>query len=110
MKRNKEKDNNKIIEFSGGKKYEEYDDTNWNYFLINNVIYQMIFCDVKLNEDGVDETLENIYKFNSRFEKYKSKLFWAKFDIKKYVGVFKLGQVLEGIKRIKKINLNLLSK
>ena len=44
-------------------------DSEWNWFLINNVIYEMFFYDIKLNEDDVDETLENIYKLNPEFKK-----------------------------------------
>ena len=110
MKRDKEKDNNKVIESSESKKYELYDKSNWNWFLINNVIYQMIFCDIKLNEEGVDETVENIFKFRPDFEKYKFDIELAIFDIKNYVKDFKLGQILEGLKGFKKLNLNLLPK
>ena len=108
IKRKKEKDNKKIMELSDGKKYEKYDKSNWNWFLINNVIYQMIFCDIKLSEDGVEEAIKNIYKFNSDFEKYKTKLNEAKNDIKKYVKDFKIGNVNEGIKRFKILKMNLL--
>ena len=108
IKRKKEKDNKKIMEMSDGKKYEKYDESNWNWFLINNVIYQMIFCDIKLNEDGVEEAIKNIYKFNSYFEKYKTKLNEAKNDIKDYVKDFKIGNVIEGIKRFKILKMNLL--
>ena len=108
MKRDKEKDNNKVIESSEGKPYELYSAENWNWFLINNVIYQMIFCDIKLNEEGVDETVENIFKFRPDFEKYKLYIEWKKSDIKVYVKDFKLGQILEGLKGFKKLNLNLL--
>ena len=108
MKRDKEKDNNKVIESSESKKYELYNGSEWNWFLINNVIYQMIFCDIKLNEEGVDETVENIFKFRPDFEKYKFYIEWVKSDIKVYVKDFKLGQILEGLKGFKKLNLNLL--
>ena len=110
MKRDKEKDNNKVIESSESKKYELYNGSEWNWFLINNVIYQMIFCDIKLNEEGVDETVENIFKFRPDFEKYKFDIKLAIFDIKNYVKDFKLGQILEGLKGFKKLNLNLLPK
>jgi hypothetical protein len=110
MKRNKENDNNKVMEYSSKAKYELYNANEWNWFLINNVIYQMIFCDIKLNEEGVDETVENIFKFRPDFEKYKFYIEWAKSDIKNYVKDFKLGQILEGLKGFKKLNLNLLPK
>ena len=110
IKRTKDKNNNKIIEYSGGLAYKYYTDGHWNWFLINNVIYQMIFCDIKLNEEGVDETVENIFKFRPDFEKYKFDIELAIFDIKNYVKDFKLGQILEGLKGFKKLNLNLLPK
>ena len=108
IKRNKDKDNNKIIEYSGGIEYKSYTNQNWNWFLINNVIYQMIFCDIKLNEDGVDETLDNIYELNQDFKKYKSELEKSKSDIKTYVKEYRLGNILEGIKRFTNINMNIL--
>ena len=68
IKRNKEEDNRKVIEYNDGKtKYEKYDDSEWNWFLINNVIYQMIFCDIELSENGVEEALKNIYKWKPYF-------------------------------------------
>ena len=66
----------------------------------------MIFCDIKLNEEGVDETLENIYKLNPKFKEFESELEKPKADIKEYIRAFKLGNILEGIKRFKNINLN----
>ena len=66
IKRNKEGNNKKIIEHSENKKYERYDASEWNWFLINNVIYQMFFCEIKLNEEGVDEALKNIYKISQK--------------------------------------------
>ena len=103
MKRNKEKDNRKVMELSDGEKYEKYDAPEWNWFLINNVIYQMIFCDIELSEKGVEEALKNIYKWKPDFErKYKSKLEWAKYDIEKYVKDFEIGKVIEKIKISKK--------
>ena len=108
IKRNKDKDNNKIIEYSGEEAYKSYTNGHWNWFLINNVIYQMIFCDIKLNEDGVDETLDNIYELNQDFKKYKSELEKSKSDIKKYVKEYRLGNILEGIKRFTNINMNIL--
>ena len=53
------KDKNKIIECKDGKKYSQYDGSNWNWFLITNVIYQMIYSDeIQLNQNGVEKTLE----------------------------------------------------
>lgn len=102
IKRNKEGNNKKIIEHSENKKYERYDASEWNWFLINNVIYQMFFCDIKLNEEGVEEALKNIYKINQDFEKkYKSKLESAKYDIKAYVKDYELGKLIGAIKNFK---------
>lgn len=98
------KDKTKIIEFSGNtkyKKYKEYDHSNWNAFLINNVIYQMIFDeDAELNENEVEKTLERIYSLKPDFKKlFKSELEKALSDIKEYVKDYNLGNVIKGIKK-----------
>ena len=103
MKRDKEKDNRKVMELSDGEKYENYFFAEWNWFLINNVIYQMIFCDIELSENGVEEALKNIYKWKPDFEiKYKSQLEWAKNDIEAYIKDFEIGKVIKKIKISKK--------
>ena len=109
IKRNNCENNNKIMELSGGQIYEEYSQNNWNWFVINNVIYQMIFCDIKLSEDGIDEALENIYKLNPEFKrKFKPELELSKKDIQKYMKDFKLTEVIRGIKSFKNLNTYLL--
>ena len=95
------KDITKIIEFSGNTKYKEYTQENWNWFLINNVIYQMIFDeDAELNENEVEKTLETIYSLKPDFKKlFKSKLERSLKDIKSYVKDYNLGNVIKGIKK-----------
>ena len=69
----------------------------------------MIFCDIKLSEDGLDEALENIYKLNPEFKrKFKSELELSKKDIQIYLKDFKLAEVIRGIKSLKNLNTNLL--
>ena len=95
------KDKNKIIEWINGKKYSRYDDSNWNWFLITNVIYQMLYSDeVELNEEGVEQTLEKIYKLMPTFKNYKNKLYKAKKDIKAYLKDYELYEVIKAIKSI----------
>ena len=97
----------KVIEYSEGEKYEEYIPNEWNWFLINNVIHQMIFDDkIELSEYGVEETLEKIYEKKPYFKQYKSKLEEAKRDIKGYVKGYKLCEVIKGIRNfvLPKIN------
>ena len=109
IKRNNCENNNKIMEYSGGLVYENYTKENWNAFVINNVIYQMIFCGIKLSEDGIDEALENIYKLYPEFKrKFKSELELSKNDIQIYLKDFKLAEVIRGIKSFKNLNTNLL--
>ena len=64
----------------------------------------MIYCDINLNEDRVDEAFENIYKLDPKFKEYYL-LEWSKYDIKKYIKDFKLGQILRGVKQFKNVNL-----
>ena len=64
------KEQNKILEFKYNTKYEKYDQTNWNAFLMNNVIYQMLYSDdISLNKNGVDQTLQKIFKLKPFFYK-----------------------------------------
>ena len=76
----------KIVE-SDKNNYKKYDPSEWNWFLINNVIHQMFFnnnYDIQLNENGVSETLEKIYKLKPDFKtNFKSELEKAEFDIKR---------------------------
>ena len=91
----------KIVE-SDKKNYKKYTPNEWNWFLINNVIHQMFFNnnnDIQLNENGVSETLEKIYKLNPDFKtNFKSELEKAEFDIKAYVEDYKLGDIIKAIK------------
>ena len=91
----------KIVE-SDKNNYKKYTPEEWNWFLINNVIHQMFFNnnnDIQLNENGVSETLEKIYKLNPDFKtNFKSELEKAEFDIKAYVEDYKLGDIIKAIK------------
>lgn len=91
----------KIVE-SDKNNYKKYDPSEWNWFLINNVIHQMFFNnnnDIQLNKNGVSETLEKIYKLNPDFKtNFKSELEKAEFDIKAYVEDYKLGDIIKAIK------------
>ena len=91
----------KIVE-SDKNNYKKYDPSEWNWFLINNVIHQMFFnnnYDIQLNENGVSETLEKIYKLKPDFKtNFKSELEKAECDIKRYVDRYKLGDIIKAIK------------
>ena len=91
----------KIVE-SDKNNYKKYTPQNWNWFLINNVIHQMFFNnnnEIQLNENGVSETLEKIYKLKPDFKtKFKIELENAKYDIKGYVDRYKLGDIIKAIK------------
>ena len=91
----------KIVEGEANN-YKKYTPMEWNWFLINNVIHQMFFNnnnDIQLNENGVSETLEKIYKLNPDFKtNFKSELEKAEFDIKAYVEDYKLGDIIKAIK------------
>ena len=83
------------------KSFKEYDKGNWNAFLINNVIFNMIFDDeIELNKNGVEQTLKKIYKLDSELEKnYNSELEKAENDIKQYIEDFKVCDIIKGIKK-----------
>ena len=83
------------------KSFKEYDKGNWNAFLINNVIFNMIFDDeIELNKNGVEQTLKKIYKLDSELEKnYNSILEKAENDIKQYIEDFKVCDIIKGIKK-----------
>ena len=83
------------------KSFKEYDKKNWNAFLINNVIFNMIFDDeIELNKNGVEQTLKKIYKLDSELEKnYNSELEKAENDIKQYIEDFKVCDIIKGIKK-----------
>ena len=70
--------------------------------MINNVIHQMFFNnnnEIQLNENGVSETLEKIYKLKPDFKtNFKSELEKAEYDIKRYVDRYKLGDIIKAIK------------
>ena len=103
------KEQNKILEFNHTK-YEEYDQSNWNAFLMNNVIYQMLYSDdISLNKNGVDQILEKIFKFKPFFTKYKTKLEESKRDIKVYLYDYKLYDVIRTIKNYISSKNNFLS-
>ena len=90
---------NNVIEHEM-KNYKKYTCENWNSFLINNVIFQMLFSnDIELNLNGIEETLEKIYKlkpeFKNDFEIYLKK---PVRDIKSHLDDFKLFNILKGIK------------
>lgn len=95
------KDKNKIIEYKGGKNYSQYNKENWNWFLITNVIYQMIYSDeIELNQNGVEQTIEKIYKLMPMFKIYKNNLNEAKKDIKDYIEDYQICEVIKAIKNI----------
>ena len=107
-------DPNKVIEGKpndGYKEYKEYTSENWNWFLINNVIFQMMFSnDIDLDVNGVKQTLEKIYKLRPEFENdYGFSLNWAKFDIERYIKEFKICQIIKVIKENLMPKLNFLS-
>jgi len=69
----------------------------------------MLFSeDIELNLDGIEETLEKIYKLKPEFKNdYELQLENQKLDIKRYLNDFKLFNILKGIKNfiIPKMNL-----
>lgn len=99
-------DVDKIIESKETNNYKKYNETEWNWFLINNVIHQMFFNnndEILLNKNGVSQTLEKIYKLNPDFKtNFKSELEEAKTQIEKYVTDYKLGDIIKAIKIYKK--------
>ena len=100
-------DSEKIIEYhEKDNNYKEYNDESWNWFLISNVIHQMLFNnndEIQLNKNGVSQTLKKIYKLKPYFKKnFKSKLEKAKADIEDYVDGYKLGDIIKAIKIYKK--------
>ena len=106
---------NKVIEFESNydyKKYKKYDANEWNWFIINNVIFQMMFSnDIELDVNGVKQTLEKIYKLRPEFkEDYKFDLERQEFDIIRYIWEFKICQIIKGIKEHLMPKLNFLSK
>jgi len=108
-------DPNKVIEFESNydyKKYKKYDANEWNWFIINNVIFQMMFSnDIELDSNGVKQTLEKIYKLRPEFkEDYKFDLERQEFDIIRYIWEFKICQIIKGIKEHLMPKLNFLSK
>ena len=78
-------DSNKIFEFEMND-YKEYTNGTWNAFLINNVLFQMLFSnDIELNLDGIEKTLEKIYKLKPEFKNdYEFQLEKPVEDIKRY--------------------------
>ena len=107
-------DPNKVIEFESNydyKKYKKYDANEWNWFIINNVIFQMMFSnDIELDVNGVKQTLEKIYKLRPEFkEDYKFNLEWQEFDIIRYIEEFKICQIIKVIKENLMPKLNFLS-
>ena len=108
-------DPNKVIEFELNydyKKYKKYEANEWNWFIINNMIFQMMFSnDVDLDVNGVEQTLEKIYKLRPEFkEDYKFDLERQEFDIIRYIWEFKICQIIKGIKEHLMPKLNFLSK
>ena len=92
---------NKVIEYKSKdyKEYKNYDAQNWNWFLISNVIFQMMFSkDIELSVNGVEQTLKKIYRLKPEFEKnFNSKLERAKYDIKKYIKGYAICEIIKGI-------------
>ena len=92
----------KIIESSETTNYKKYDQTNWNWFLISNVIHQMFYSnndDIELNEKGVSQTLEKIYILQPDFKNnFELELEEAKWDIRRYVDRCNLGDIIKAIK------------
>ena len=108
-------DPNKVIEFESNYDYEEYKKyvkNEWNWFIINNVIFQMMFSnDIELDVNGVKQTLEKIYKLRPEFkEDYKFDLECQEFDIIIYIEEFKICQIIKVIKEHLMPKLNFLSK
>ena len=108
-------DPNKVIEFESNydyKEYKKYDANEWNWFIINNVIFQMMFSnDIELDTNGVKQTLEKIYKLRPEFkEDYKFDLECQILDIIRYILEFKICQIIKGIKEHLMPKLNFLSK
>ena len=91
-----------IIESKETNNYKKYNETEWNWFLINNVIHQMFFNnndEILLNKNGVSQTLEKIYKLNPDFKtNFKSELEESKTQIERYVNDYKLGDIIKAIK------------
>ena len=83
------------------KSFFKSDNRNWNAFLINNVIFNMIFDDeIEINKNGVEQTLKKIYKLDSELEKnYNSELEKAENDTKQYIEDFKVCDIIKGIKK-----------
>ena len=107
-------DSNKVIEFKLNydyKKYKEYTIDNWNWFLINNVLFQMMFSNnIELNENGVEQTLNKIYELRSEFkEDFEFDLNWAKRQIEDYVTDYEICKIIKGIKEYIMPKNNLLS-
>ena len=105
---------NKVIELKSNydyKEYKKYTRSEWNWFLINNVIFQMVFSNnIALDVNGVKQTLEKIYKLRPEFENdYGISLFWAEFDIETYIEEFKICQIIKVIKENLMPKLNFLS-
>ena len=101
-------DANNVIEHEM-KNYKKYTCENWNSFLINNVIFQMLFSnDIELNLNGIEETLEKIYKLKPEFKNdFELQLEKPVRDIESHLDDFKLFNILKGIKNfiIPKMNL-----
>ena len=107
-------DPNKVIEFESNydyKEYKKYVKNEWNWFMINNVIFQMMFSnDIELDVNGVEQTLEKIYKLRPEFkEDYKFDLECQILDIKIYIEEFKICQIIKVIKENLMPKLNFLS-
>ena len=55
----------------------------------------MFSKDIVLSENGVEQTMEKIYKLRPEFkEDYKFKLEWSKSDIERYIVEFKICQII----------------
>ncbi len=105
---------NKVIEFESNydyKEYKKYVKNEWNWFIINNVIFQMMFSnDIELDVNGVKQTLEKIYKLRPEFkEDYKFDLECKILDIIIYIEEFKICQIIKVIKENLMPKLNFLS-
>ena len=101
MKGKNGNDANNVIEHDM-KNYKVYTGENWNSFFITNVIFQMLFSnDIELNLEGIEETLEKIYKLKPEFKNdYELQLKKPVEDIKFYLNDFKLFNILKGIKNL----------
>ena len=102
MKAKNGTDTDKIIESKENNNYKKYNESEWNWFMVNNVIHQMFYNnndEFQLNKNVVSQTLEKIYKLNPDFKtNFKAELEESKTQIERYVNDYKLGDIIKAIK------------